>query len=148
MGLLDNGERACGELLMQAHSTHYNLPHEPFVIFDIMVGTERKLYEELLERCKEYDFITPYTFHIGTPLSVEKAMEFVKVSKHGAIDPVEGVVYRIERNELTEPGRNGNRKWIVDYLVKYVRLDKIDGIYLPEMSKKEPVWNWRPEENE
>jgi hypothetical protein len=52
---------------------------------------------------------------------------------HGALDPVEGVVYRVERKDA------------VDFLVKYVRPEKVDGIYLPEVSGKEAVWNWQPE---
>jgi hypothetical protein len=32
----------------------------------------------------------------------------------------------------------------VDFLAKWVRPDKVDGMYLPEISGKEPVWNWRP----
>jgi hypothetical protein len=51
---------------------------------------------------------------------------------HGAIGHAEGVVYRIERH-----GR-------VDFLAKYVRPDKTDGCYLPEISGQEAVWNWRP----
>jgi len=49
---------------------------------------------------------------------------------HGALDPVEGAVWRVER------------KGVIDFLVKYVRPDKIDGDFLPEISGKEPVWNW------
>ncbi len=37
------------------------------------------------------------------------------------------------------------RRLIVDFLVKYVRPDKIDGIYLPEVSGQPPVFNWREE---
>jgi hypothetical protein len=62
---------------------------------------------------------------------------------NGASDPVEGAVWRVERNELTNPGQNSDRRWIVDFLVKYVRHDKQDGIYLPEISGKKSVWNWR-----
>jgi hypothetical protein len=49
---------------------------------------------------------------------------------HGAVDPVEGVMYRVERNGQ------------VDFLAKYVRPEKRDGIYLPEMSGRPSVWNW------
>jgi hypothetical protein len=37
------------------------------------------------------------------------------------------------------------RKSEVDFLAKWVRSDKVDGMYLPEISGKEPVWNWRPD---
>jgi hypothetical protein len=39
MLVLQNGERLCGEWLMQAHGTRYSLKHEPFVAFDLMTGT-------------------------------------------------------------------------------------------------------------
>jgi hypothetical protein len=49
--------------------------------------------------------------------------------KHGALDKVEGVVYRVER------------KGEVDFLAKYVRHDKADGIYLESVSGMPTVWN-------
>jgi hypothetical protein len=51
--------------------------------------------------------------------------------------------YPVERNALVNPGKSSERIWQVDFLVKYVRPDKLDGIYLPELSGKEPVWNWQ-----
>ena len=36
---------------------------------------------------------------------------------------------------------NHTRVPTVDFLVKYVRADKVDGRYLPELSGKEAVWN-------
>jgi hypothetical protein len=45
---------------------------------------------------------------------------------YGALDPVEGAVWRVERNDK------------VDFLAKYVRPDKVDGSYF----EGEPVWNW------
>ena len=61
---------------------------------------------------------------------------------HGALDPVEGAVWRVERDKPT--GKKGERRHIVDCLVKYVRPGKLDGMYLPELSGQESVWNWRP----
>jgi hypothetical protein len=141
--LLQEGERVVGELLMMAHSTRYLLTHEPFVAFDIMVGTERKVYAEFVCRAQKYGFVTPNTVSIGPPVSIEKAMDLVKVSGHGALDPVEGAVWRVERNVQIDRHKV-DRAWKVDFLVKYVRPDKVDGIYLPEQSGKEPIWNWRP----
>ena len=63
---------------------------------------------------------------------------------HGALDPVEGAVWRVERDKAT--GKGGQKKRVVDFLVKYVRSDKIDGRYLPEVSGQPAVWNWWPEE--
>lgn len=130
--LLDEGERVCGEWLIQAHGTRYELPHEPFVPFDIMTGGTRIPFSELRTRVSALDFVVPNTVNEGGALSIENALELVSQSKHGALDPVEGAVWRIER------------KGQVDFLVKYVRPDKSDGIYLPELSGKDPVWNPYP----
>ena len=141
--LLKDGERVVGEWLGMAHGIRYSLPHEPFVVFDLMIGTDRSVYAEFVSRVKKYDFISPNTISIGAPLSIDKAMDLLKVSGHGAQDPVEGVVWRVERNDQIDRTKS-DRKWKVDFLVKYVRPDKVDGIYLPEISGKEPIWNWKP----
>lgn len=157
--LLYNGERAVGEWLAQAHGTRYDLRTEPFVLFDIMRGDDRACYHELLARASRFDFVTPNTVHIGAPLSVKNAMELVGAGKHGAVDPVEGVVYRVEYRRGIKYERE------VNFLAKWVRPDKIDGLYLPEFRDEEhlpkdmvealktlygdqPVWNWQPPEDE
>jgi hypothetical protein len=76
---------------------------------------------------------------------VEAALAALNVyGFHGALDPVEGAVWRVERDELTHPGSR-ERRHIVDFLVKYVRPDKVDGCYLPEISGQPPMYNWQPE---
>ncbi|KKN24352.1 hypothetical protein LCGC14_0895790 [marine sediment metagenome] len=144
-GLLNEGERVCGEWLAQAHGTRYDLPHEPFVAFDIMTGTSRVIYDELVVRTHRHGFIKPFTIHcLPEAYAIERAMKVVqRANVHGAIDPVEGCVWRVERNRLIDK-HSGKRKPVVDFLVKYVRPDKIDGCYLPDVSGKEAVWNWRP----
>jgi hypothetical protein len=142
-GLLRDGERVCGEWLAQAHGTRYDLPHEPFVVFDIMSGQKRCLWNEVLIRTVEYKFVMPAWIHYGSPLSVKEAMKLVEKSSHGAIDIVEGVVWRIERNHLKDK-HSGQREWSFDFICKYVRPDKEDGKYLPEISGKEAIWNWKP----
>lgn len=173
-GLLREGERACGEWLAQAHSTRYDFSDfdadaEPFVLFDIMRGNERLTQEQILERNDESfhaggqarEFVLPALLNFGAAYAISDALEQIKrvvPSKnsnphngnlhygfHGALDPVEGVIWRVERDELVEPGVSGHRKWRVDFLAKYVRPDKVDGIYLPEISGVPAVWNWRPE---
>jgi hypothetical protein len=142
LAVLEEGERLCGEWLLQAHGTRYNLPHEPFVAFDLMRGSSRATYAELSNRLSDGDFVMPRLLHEGTPLSVEDALVAIALSGHGALDPVEGAVWRVERNNLINPGKSGERQWQVDFLVKYVRPDKVDGLYLPEISgKPEPIWN-------
>jgi hypothetical protein len=129
--LLTEGERVCGEWLMQAHGTRYLLYHEPFVAFDIMRGHERALHSELCERLG--DFQVPATIHKGGPLSIDDALRGLgEYGFYGAMDPIEGAVWRVERN-----GK-------VDFLAKYVKPFKVDGCYLPEISGKPAVFNWLP----
>lgn len=129
---LADGERLCGEWLAQAHGTRYALVHDPFVAFDIMIGQERATYGEFEKRVAGR-FVIPSLVHAGSPLPVERAMELLgPFGRHGALDRVEGCVWRVER-----AGK-------VDFLAKYVRPDKVDGCYLPEVSGKDAVWNWRP----
>ncbi len=129
---LAEGERVCGEWLAQAHGTRYNLPHEPFVAFDIMRAKERALFSEFSQRIAPTGLVMPCLLHVGGPLSIPDALAKLSPASHGAIDPIEGCVWRCER------------KGAVDFLCKYVRPDKVDGCYLPELSGQEPVWNWRP----
>lgn len=130
--LLKEGERLVGEWLAQAHGTRYDLWHEPFVPFDLMVDDVRLPYEEFQSRVARV-FTVPYTLSIGPPTNVEAALCSVQeLNHHRALDPIEGLVYRVERQ-----GR-------VDFLAKYVRPDKVDGYYFTEVSGNAPVWNWRP----
>ncbi len=128
--LLREGERIVGEWLLQAHSTRYNLPHEPFVAFDLMSKHHRTTYHRFLERIKPFDIVPPRLIHVGEPVNTDYVLKELEVSGHGALDPVEGAIWRIERNDK------------VDFLVKFVRLDKEDGVYLPEISGNPPVWNY------
>ena len=133
---LTEGERVVGEWLAQAHGTRYALVHEPFVPFDLMTGTTRAPFETFLSRVGPSQLPLPKLLSAGPPVSVEAAMSMLEADGrngfHGAIDPVEGAVWRVER------------KGVVDFLGKYVRPGKKDGCYLPEMSGVEAVWNWRP----
>ena len=133
--LLGEGERIVGEWLMQAHGTKYNLPHEPFVVFDIMKGHNRLPYHDFLLRVLPFGFTIPSLLHIGQPIKIKEVKKILKAkgSAHGAIDEVEGFVYRCERD-----GK-------VDFLAKWVHPNKQDGCYLPEISNLETVWNTLPE---
>lgn len=135
--ILQEGEWLVGEWLAQAHGTRYALPHDPFVAFDLMRGSEHAR-----ERTPIDDFTAriadrlpiPRLIHRGGPLTIDAVLEILEPSGHGALDPVEGAVWRVER------------KGVVDFLGKYVRPDKTDGCYLPEIANCEPYWNWRPEQ--
>lgn len=131
--VLNEGERICGEWLMQAHGTRYCLIHEPFVAFDIMQDADRIPFAEFSSRIKRGYFVEPYLIHQGLPLSVVAVLERLGTyGHHGAIDEVEGAVWRVQYR-----GK-------VDFLVKYLKPYKEDGIYLPEKSGKDPIWNWYP----
>lgn len=122
VGLLNEGERACGEWLYQAHGTRYDLTgREPWVLFDIMRRHDRLATPEVRERAMAF-FPVPALLAEG-PTPIEEAMRLLGTYGHyGAIDPVEGCVWRVERDG------------VVDFLVKYVRPDKVDGLYLESHS--------------
>lgn len=128
--LLNEGERLCGEWMAQAHGTRYKLPHEPYIVFDLFTShLDRMIYAEFLHRVIPLDLIVNRVIHSGGPVSLAYILSELEPSGHGALDMVEGAVFRCER------------KGKVDFLCKYVRPEKQDGIYLPEISGKEPIWN-------
>ena len=133
--LLSDGERVVGEWLAQAHGTRYDFSaedREPFVTFDLMRGSDRLTVAEFSARTIAHGFWHPVLLAEG-PTSIEAAMSALGTFGHyGAIDPVEGCVWRVERD-----GK-------VDFLAKYVRPDKVDGSYLESLTGGDPVWNWRP----
>ncbi|HSI83314.1 MAG TPA: RNA ligase family protein [Candidatus Methylacidiphilales bacterium] len=131
--LLKPGERCVGEWLMEAHGTRYNLPHEPFVIFDIIANNKRLTVEEVTRRTQapECSFTMPRLIHAGGPLSIEAVLSVLEPSGHGALDPVEGAVWRAER------------RGVVDFLGKYVIASKEDGKYLSEFSGNPSIYNWQ-----
>lgn len=139
--LLTEGERVVGEWLAQAHGTVYELFHEPFVPFDLMIWDKRELYEEFVRRVDDCDFTVPRLLSIGGSCTVEEALaKLGKYGHHGATEEVEGAVWRVER---FDPKPNG-RGLHVDFLCKWVRKDKVDGKYLPEVSGNEAIWHWKP----
>lgn len=151
MAVLLDGERLVGEWLALAHGTRYRLMHEPFVPFDLMREAERTPYDQFLARIQPGAFVLPYCIHRGEALSIDAALACIgynarteRYGYHGALEPVEGVIWRVERDRPT--GRKGEKVRVVDFLVKYVRPDKVDGKYLPELSGHPPQWNWHEHE--
>lgn len=132
--VLEEGERVCGEWLMQAHGTLYKLHHEPFAIFDLMKAHKRMPYDDMLRRIARGCFTTPKLLHRGPPVNIPRALELLgEYGSHGA-DRAEGCVWKIQR------------RGEVDFLVKFIHPDKTDGVYLmDELGKqKPPKWNWYP----
>lgn len=140
-GLLCEGERVCGEWIAQAHGTRYWVGcdgrragnTDPFIPFDLMLGNIRVPHDEY--QCRIYPhFATASVIHVGSPIDIETAMRLAEdQNSHMAIDPIEGLVYRVERF--------GH----VDFLAKFVRSDKVDGKYLPEKNDGREIWNWHPD---
>ena len=127
--LLTDGERVVGEWLAMAHGTRYALPHEPFVPFDLMRGHERATTPEVEERTRRTGFTMPRLIAAGDACPMDVVLAALEDrSAHGAIDPTEGAVWRVER------------RGVVDFLAKWVRPDKVDGLYFVDPS----VWNWHP----
>lgn len=132
LAVLNDGERLCGEWMAQAHGTRYALARsmEPFVAFDLIRDGKRLPYQEFVGRA--FRFTTPCVLSSGPPLPIPEAMQLLDSIVDCALDPAEGAVWRVERHGE------------VDFIAKFVRPAKIDGCYLPEVSGKEAVWNWRP----
>ena len=137
--LLSPGERVAGEWLALAHGTRYDTDHEgfaPFVAFDLFRGKDRVLRDEFVARCAGRLPTAECIHDSEKPLAVGDALALLgPYGAHGSIDPVEGVVYRCERE-----GR-------VDFLAKWVRPNKEDGKYLANLRGCEEIWHWRPGED-
>lgn len=134
---IEEGERLCGEWIAMAHGTRYLIENDwPFVAFDLMKGSERETYINFRARIGNKVPVA-HLLHIGQPISVKKIEKLIDVRKghtygyHGSLEPVEGAVWRVERE-----GR-------VDFLGKYVRHFKEDGKYFNEDHSK-LIWNWKP----
>lgn len=138
LGVLRDGERLVGEWLALVHGTRYQLAHEPFVPFDLISGEQRAAHDDLQARLAPAGFTLPGLLHRGAPLAVAEALaRLAPAGRHGAIDPPEGAIWRLERRSAA-----GVRR--VELIAKYVRHDKRDGAFLPENTGLPALWNWRP----
>jgi len=132
---LQDGERLCGEWLAMAHGTIYDQTSPafaPFVAFDLIRGKDRVLRDEFESRVASVIPTAAMLYDGPNGFSIEAAMTEIGTGKHGNIDEPEGAVWRVERE-----GR-------VDFLAKYVRPQKIDGKYLPNISGADAIWHWSP----
>jgi hypothetical protein len=130
---LEPGQRLVGEWMALAHGTIYErLPDVPFVAFDLIDGTTRLSIDRVRAVAQEAQITPIPVLSDGPPMPVDEALALLgEEGAFGAIGGPEGVVYRVER------------KGTVDFLTKYVRPDKIDGAYLPEISGSAEHWHWR-----
>ena len=87
-----------GEWLALVHGTRYRLHHEPFVAFDLLkAGRVRVTVDELSERLAPAGVRMPAVVHRGAPCGTSAACVLLgEHGRHGAIDPPEGLVYRVE----------------------------------------------------
>jgi hypothetical protein len=133
---LREGERVVGEWLAMAHGTKYRIIDFPFVAFDLMKADLRYLYVDFLRKVG-MNLPIAKLLHMGGPISIKKVEKKLDVKfadtygYHGALEPAEGAVWRVERE-----GK-------VDFLAKYVRANKEDGKYFSQ-NESELIWNWRP----
>ncbi len=130
--VLSEGERLCGEWMLQAHGSQYDLEHEPFYVFDLFSGNRRVPYNEFIRRLGGI-FMTPQVLQMGQhSLTTEDAMTILGTNGfHGCLEQPEGAVWRVERDGA------------VDFLTKFVRPDKVDGKYLTtEEGSPRTVWNF------
>ena len=132
--LLSPGMAVHGEWLAQAHGTLYDLIHEPFVVFDMTMDGKRLPWDAMRTLVGACGFVMPKLLHDGSPLNLYAVQVAISASGHGVKsgELVEGAVWRVER------------KGEYDFMAKWVRPDKVDGKYLPEVSGQAPIWNWRP----
>jgi hypothetical protein len=131
-GVLAEGEVLVGEWLALVHGTRYQLAHELFVPFDLVRGPARvrATVDELAARLAPTGLSSPAVVHRGGPIAIDAACTLLgDRGKHGAIDPPEGLVYRVER------------AGVVVLIAKWVRPDKVDGSYLPENSGRDALYH-------
>lgn len=127
---IKEGERVCGEWLLQAHGTIYHNLSDPLYVFDLFRDNQRVDKVEYITRLADCGLWFAPIIHHGDPIATQEAMRYLGNDGCAKAEGgPEGLVYRVYRNNK------------FDYLCKYVRMDKIDGKYLPEISGKEPVWN-------
>jgi hypothetical protein len=134
---LGNLERLVCEWLPVTHGTRYAFPHEPIVALDFFDSTgTRATMKQLQAKITNSSFIVPHVLHLGNAMSLEMALEKLGLNGfHGAIDASEGLVYRLEHeNKLIA-------------VAKYVRYEKIDGLYLADHTGLADIFNSYSENN-
>ncbi len=131
--ILEPGEALAGEWMALVHGIPYDLPHEPFVVFDLMIERHTRAPRSALrERAKRAGLAMPGLVHEGSAISIADAQTLLGRGSSGAREAPEGLVYRIE-----------NKGAFVD-IAKWVRADKVDGARLPEKTGEPALFNWRP----
>lgn len=130
---LTDGERLCGEWCSMAHGTIYAPMRVPFVPFDLMAGEKRLPIDQMHDIAGKADLDPAKVISDGPPFSIPLAMAAIASGGfHGALDDVEGCVWRCER------------RGEFDFIAKFVRHEKQDGKYFEQFTGKPPIWFWHP----
>jgi hypothetical protein len=129
--VLAEGERVMCEWLALAHGTTYALPHGPAVVIDgYGADGARWPLDEVRRRADAMALPVAHVVHDGAAISIDEVLATLgERGHHGALEPAEGLVYRVERGAT------------VVGLAKYVRAGKRDGCYLADHTGGEHVWN-------
>jgi hypothetical protein len=130
---LENGQRMMGEWCTMAHGTRYRPMFNPFVPFDLMIGSKRLPFDEMKYVANRAGLRTTQVLHDDVEAVCVSAIldRLGNHGHHGAVDPAEGAVWRVER------------KGEFDFIAKFVRDTHVPGRYMPGMRGNgitEPVW--------
>lgn len=130
---LAKGEWVVGEWLGQALGTRYDLSTRlAFSVFDVFNERGRVPYMEFARRCRSAGLSSAPLLNAPyfKPMLTAMAMDALRTyGFYGAKDPVEGAVWRIERDGETLA------------MAKFIRPDSTPYKYLKEFNGKEDTWN-------
>lgn len=130
---LERGMRLVGEWCSMAHGTIYERMNVPFIVFDAIVGQQRVSIDDAYALASQCELPTAHILSDGPPASIQSVISTLgSHGFHGAVDGPEGAVWRVERRGKFE------------FAAKFVRHDKIDGKYFPQISGEDAIWFWRP----
>jgi hypothetical protein len=133
--LLSDDERVCGEWMIKTHSLFYKMPHEPFVVFDIIKGINkpvRPTFSEMAARCMAHGFTTAHLIHEGGAIGVADALRLLGDNGfHGCQTAPEGIIYRYERDGAFEMS------------AKFVSNLSVGGDFMSDESAYNDYTNWR-----
>ena len=134
-GMLNEGERICGEWLAQAHGIQYNIADEqqPIVFYDLIdEDNQRLLWNDVVDRTHDLPIDLARHIHYGDPISPKDLQDELRKCDN-SFYPIdgkpEGMIYRVERKDK------------VDFLAKWVRKDFKPGLYCINVDEKDLIWN-------
>lgn len=124
---LPRNHRLCGEWMQVAHGTLYE-GVSPLIAFDVMECGRRLPHDQARQIMTDLGVAAAHVISDGPPIGVEVVMGAIGENGfHGAVEQVEGAVWRVER------------KGEFDFMAKFVRHDKQDGKYLESVTGLPPI---------